>query len=384
MQKLFTIVFIGVLFFSCNTEKKAEIERDTYLVMGEAPGVYNGIRAYLQTSDPRGRKINVDTAIVMNGQFKFEGKVDTPQLWNLNINSVAGDFPLIVENKEISVTIDKEDMSKTKISGTQANEDLMALNAKVESYRAKSVALNNTIRNTTDTGEKSKLALEFSQHTKELKNLPIAFAREHKNSLYSLVVLDNLLKNKEADINELSEIYNGLDESIKSSKLGVNINSRFESIKKERELTSATEIGKPAPDFTAPTPDGSKFNLKQNLGKVTIVDFWAAWCGPCRRENPNVVKVYNKYHSKGLKIIGVSLDGTGRQADPKAAWLKAIEQDKLTWHHVSNLNYFNDPVARAYNIRSIPATFILDEKGTIIAKNLRGAALEAKIAELLD
>ena len=145
-----------------------------------------------------------------------------------------------------------------------------------------------------------------------------------------------------------------------------------------------TDIGKPAPDFTAPTDDGRTLALKDALGKVTIIDFWASWCGPCRRENPNVVKVYEKYHDKGLEIIGVSLDGNSRQADPRGLWLKAIEQDKLTWKHVSNLKYFNDPVAQAYNVRSIPATYILDEKGIIVAKNLRGAALEAKIAELLN
>ena len=115
-------------------------------------------------------------------------------------------------------------------------------------------------------------------------------------------------------------------------------------------------------------------------GKVTIIDFWAAWCGPCRRENPNVVKTYKKYHEKGLEIISVSLDKPGE----KDRWLKAIKDDNLTWHHVSNLKYFNDPVARLYNIRSIPSTYILDEDGKIVAKNLRGARLEAKIKELLD
>lgn len=384
MQKIITILLVGVLLYSCKTEKNEEILRDTYLVMGEAPGVYNGIRAYLQTSDQRGRKVNIDTAIVMNEQFKFEGKIDTPQLWNLTINSVTGDFPLIIENKKITIKIDKDNINKTKVSGTKANDDLMALNAEIESYKTKTTALNNKIRNSSDPAEKSKLAKEFTELTREMRGLPLEFAKTNTSSLYALVVLDNLLKNKDADIENLSSIYNGLDESIKTSKLGANINSRIATIKKEKELTSATEIGKLAPDFTAPTPDGKSLNLKQSLGKATIVDFWAAWCGPCRRENPNVVNIYNKYHDKGLEIIGVSLDGNGRQQDPKAAWIKAIEQDKLTWNHVSNLKYFNDPVSRAYNIRSIPATFILDENGIIVAKNLRGAALEAQIAKMLD
>ncbi len=117
---------------------------------------------------------------------------------------------------------------------------------------------------------------------------------------------------------------------------------------------------------------------------MTIIDFWAAWCGPCRRENPNVVRVYEKYHDQGLEIIGVSLDGQSRQKDPKKTWVEAIKKDKLTWTQVSNLKYFNDPVAQLYNINSIPATFILDKEGKIVYKNLRGRDLELKVQELLN
>lgn len=113
------------------------------------------------------------------------------------------------------------------------------------------------------------------------------------------------------------------------------------------------------------------------MGKVTIVDFWAAWCKPCRAENPNVVKVYNKYKDQGLSILGVSLDRS------EEAWKKAIEEDGLTWNHVSNVQYF-DEIAALYNVNAIPATFILDENGVIVAKNLRGEALEEKIGELLQ
>ena len=152
----------------------------------------------------------------------------------------------------------------------------------------------------------------------------------------------------------------------------------MEAAKAREEKGKSTAIGATAPDFSGPTPEGKELSLKEAMGKVTIIDFWAAWCKPCRVENPNVVKIYNKYHSKGLNIIGVSLDR--KEED----WKKAIADDNLSWNHISSLDYFNDAVAKLYNVEAIPATFILDENGVIIAKNLRGDELESKISELLQ
>jgi peroxiredoxin len=132
-----------------------------------------------------------------------------------------------------------------------------------------------------------------------------------------------------------------------------------------------------APEFSAPNVDGKMVSLKESLGKITIVDFWASWCKPCRAENPNVVALYNEFHAKGLNIIGVSLD---RDA---AAWKEAITADGLTWTEVSNLKFWQNPIAQKYNVKSIPATFLLDANGKIIAKDLSGEALKSKVASLL-
>jgi thiol-disulfide isomerase/thioredoxin len=118
-------------------------------------------------------------------------------------------------------------------------------------------------------------------------------------------------------------------------------------------------------------------SLKESLGKVTIVDFWASWCGPCRKENPNVVAIYKELHSKGLNIIGVSLDKEAK------AWKEAIAKDNLTWTQVSNLKFWEEPIAAQYGVQSIPATFILDATGKVVAQDLRGDELRAKVLELL-
>ena len=196
---------------------------------------------------------------------------------------------------------------------------------------------------------------------------------ENPQSLVSALILSDMMNGKSLSTNKFKELFENLDEEVKNSEIGKQLN---ETIQK----ATATAVGSKAPEFSAPTPEGEQLALKDALGKITIVDFWASWCKPCRIENPNVVKLYNEYHDKGLNIIGVSLDKNGQ----KDKWLKAIEDDGLTWQHVSNLQYWQGPVAQLYNVRSIPATFILDENGVIIAKDLRGEALRAKVSEMLD
>jgi peroxiredoxin len=137
-------------------------------------------------------------------------------------------------------------------------------------------------------------------------------------------------------------------------------------------------VGGTAPNFTQNDPDGNPVSLADFRGKVVLIDFWASWCGPCRRENPNVVRLYKEYHDQGFEILGVSLDKT------KDRWLNAIESDGLTWPQVSDLKGWSNEVAKQYGVRSIPHTILLDEEGKILARNLRGDALEQKLAEIFS
>ena len=171
---------------------------------------------------------------------------------------------------------------------------------------------------------------------------------------------------------EVKGYFEKLDKSVVDSKSGKNI-------KKMLDTMTAVNIGSVAPAFSAPSPEGKMISLKESMGKVTLIDFWASWCGPCRQENPNVVAMYNELHDKGLNIIGVSLDKEG----DAEAWKAAIAKDGLTWNHISNLKHWKEPIAEQYNVKSIPATFLLDASGKIVAKDLRGEELKAKVKELL-
>lgn len=380
MKNLVSILIVGLLLTACNKDAK---KPDGYVINGSAEGVYNGMRVYLKSADERGVQTPKDTAIVMDGTFKFEGKVETPQMWFLSVNNVNGFIPVMVENDAIDISFNKDNIEASKVTGTKSNEALSDYSKGFKTLMDKRSELNTRSRaliNPSDSLAQAQLTEDFGKINQEMQEYPYQFLKDHNDNYFSLSLIENILKSNPEDLNPVSDAFSNFDEEIKNSAYGQMVGSKIDVIKKQNEGLAMLNVGNKAPDFTAPNPDGKQISLSEIKGKATIIDFWASWCKPCRVENPNVVKVYNKYHDKGLEIISVSLDRPGQ----KEKWLQAIKDDNLNWHHVSNLNYFQDPVAQQYNIQSIPATYILDAEGKIVAKSLRGQALEDKIAEMLN
>ncbi len=195
-----------------------------------------------------------------------------------------------------------------------------------------------------------------------------------------MLLVERLFRSQDFKYEKVKKTFENLNEELRNTTKGKAISEKLKTIEKNMKNPAAAEklnSLKLAPDFSAKSPNGTTISLKESLGKVTIIDFWASWCGPCRAENPNVVALYNEFHPQGLNIIGVSLDKDATK------WKDAIAKDGLVWSHVSNLKFWEDPIAKQYNVQSIPATFILDEKGNIVAKDLRGEELRAKVAALL-
>lgn len=382
MKKLIIYTFVSLLFFSCKEEPK----RTDYVISGTAKGIYNGVRVHLNTTDERGRERPVETQMVVNEKFTFEGTMDTPTLYHMTVNSVPGKLPIMVENSEIQVDINKANISKSKITGSKSQSTYESYHKGLEAIERELRPLNMELRRARsqrDMAKQAELNTQIEAVNDKRTHYVVDYINEHSANFFSLYLIKEELKNPKLDIEKLMDAFNNLSTEIESSKDGAAIKVDLEKRYTIYMKTANLEIGKKAPNFKAPTANGKLVSLNDLMGKVTIIDFWAAWCGPCRRENPNVVKVYNEFHDEGLEIIGVSLDGSRGQKDPKKAWLDAVEKDQLKWNQVSHLKYFNDPVAQLYNIKSIPATYILDKDGTIVAKNLRGDALRQKVGELL-
>jgi len=364
------------LMFGCSTESS----KNSYTVSVQADGVLDGIRAYLNVNEA-GKIVKTDTAVVANGQFEFKGTVVTPELRTITVDGITGQAGMVLEAGKTNVVLYKDSIFKTEISGGANNMAFMAYKTGFQELNDRMNALREQFMAVREDAEAVKILRSKSAVIRdEMKSFGFTFVKNYPNSDFALMVLDGVTGQPGFDLKLAEEAFGAVGDEIKTKPYNLETVQNISTKLSNAALSQNLSAGSKAPDFKAPNPEGEMITLSHILGKVTVLDFWASWCKPCRVENPNFVRIYNQYHAKGLEIISVSLD----RDNQKQRWLDAIAKDQLNWHNVSNLKFWNDPVAKLYNVNAIPATFILDENGTIIADRLRGAALEAKIAELLD
>lgn len=364
-------LFITVIFVSCGGDNS-----NTFSINGEARGYADGtnIMVYdVVNNQPQVR----DTLVVQSGQFA--GTLPNEDQTTLKLLKVQGSNNNIVffaENEDLKAHVYKDSLGSSYVTGGKQNELYRAYNDAVKKINDRKQEVAQQYRQAQQEQDGimvSELRQENALLVQQEQDYKRQFISENNNSLFSIMLLQELFTKEEISAAQAQEIIDGL-----SPKMAAH--PSVAALKTTMQTKKKASIGGLAPDFTAPDPNGEMLSLSDAMGKYTIIDFWASWCRPCRRENPNVVRVYNKYHDKGLNIISVSLDKSGQQA----RWIKAIEDDQMDWYHVSNLKFWQDPIAKQYNVRSIPATFLLDQEGRIIDKNLRGKALENRIAGLLD
>lgn len=373
MMKKVVFVFISaILAIGCNNLKDNE-----FVISGTANGIKNGKKVFLEVQTETG-SIAKDTAIVTDGKFELRGITKELDLGFVRFENEQINMPLILEHGTIELNIVKDSLQKSTLGGTPNNEmfqkfntDSRVISDKVVKFEKDNNAIMQKAQMSQDTATINRLLKEYRKFQDEMNIYSKKFIKENPDAYLSVLLLENFLVRQYLTPEEVKTYFEGLDVIIQNTKSGSKIKAALKKI-------TGVKIGKPAPNFSAPSPEGKTISLKESLGKVTIIDFWASWCGPCRVENPNVVALYKEFHDKGLNIIGVSLDKEASK------WKEAIAKDGLLWPQVSNLKHWKEPIALQYNVESIPATFILDAKGNIVAKNLRGDALRAKVVALLE
>ncbi|NMC38107.1 MAG: redoxin domain-containing protein [Bacteroidales bacterium] len=365
MKKSYLVLIVAILMFSCSSDPH-------YKITGKIDGA-DSITFLLQKRVD-GRLVTIDSAFSKKGAFRMKGgPVRFPEMVMLAAKDSRMRTTFYLENSDIEITGKLDSLFNARITGSKTHDEYKGF---VESNKALSDRYTKTYNDyqtayqENDTARVNALEKEIISIQESMINLQKDFVKKNPSSFVSPSILLGLSSEMEAS--ELESLVNAFDTALKNTPA---VKELTELIAKMKPVS----VGQKAPDFTMNDPKGNPVSLSSKVGpKLLLVDFWAGWCGPCRRENPNIVKLYKDFHSKGFDIFGVSLDRN------KEEWLNAIEDDKLTWTHVSDLQYWNNAAARLYVVNSIPANFLLDANGVIIARNVLGNDLYNKVKEILS
>ncbi len=373
MRKIWFLPALMLAAISCtNTEK--------YHVDGIVHGKEIGKLAILERRDALLGFRPLDTAEIKDGKFKFEGKSSEPGLFFINVQDV-GRSSIILEPGDINIHIYKDSLYANKVTGTYNNDQLAEFNKGSMKYQRDLIDFKKNNKERIDRAMAGQDTAAFMQLKTELFDVRMKvdsqaqvfskkYVESHPESFISVLIVEDYLARFANEPEKIEEAYAGLSSEMKKTRTG-------EKIKKEIAKLKTVDVGRKAPDFAAMSPDGKKISMTQAAGRATIIDFWASWCGPCRKENPKMVALYKEFQPKGLNIIGVSLDKDAGK------WKEAIAKDGLEWTQVSNLLEWDDPIARKYGVEAIPATFLLNQYGVVVGKNLQGEKLRKKLRQLL-
>ena len=370
LNKFYFVLIVVFTFISCKNNKG-------YTISGN---IKNAEKTKVYLEDVFGDvPATIDTATILNNKFTLKN-YSAKGIYRLRFGDNV-DFSIFLylnEKDNIKITADLNELSAYKVEGSVASksiQDLMATTKKnFTSLNTIATELQLATPNTKDSLQ-TLMATGEKNHVDYIKN----FIDKESNNDVACFAINFLGPSMQKEVPYLISITEKLHQAEPTSKFITNTFNQFQQYREQllAEADGGIALNVQAPNIVLATPNGDTIQLKDLKGNYVLLDFWASWCQPCRMENPNVVALYNKYHAKGFEVFSVSLDAN------KDQWIKAITKDALVWkNHGSDLGGWNSAAAQLYNIKSIPSTFLLDKSGKIIAKNLRGDELKAKLAEL--
>lgn len=363
-MRIIYFVFISLLIISCTP-------KSGYEVQGKVVNA-NSTELVLEKISQQSRSVVETVPITEDGSFTLSGELEGPGIFRLRDEKQQGVVLHLKDGDRINLELDFDNINNYTITGSEESARFQAFNTFLADRNESKKDLITSYRSEQDVAKRKEILKEVQGWDVATTDLVKERINNESSTLLGMLMIGAIPTEGN------KTFYNQFNDRLQLDLPNSSYAKEFDNlVTKVNSVVSKPVVGDFPPEIEMANPDGEIMKLSDLKGKYVLIDFWAAWCGPCRKENPNLVDAYSKYNEQGLEIYSVSLDKTNK------AWTRAIEQDNLAWDwHVSDLKFWNNSAAKEYGVRGIPTNFLLDPNGKVIATNLRSTALQTKLAEI--